>query len=860
MCARSGSRPVPSYASSFIGREREIAHLQGLIADPDVRLITITGTAGVGKTRLATAIANTVDLPDVLFISLVSVRDPILVLPEIGRAMGTQSDDVATAIRDRLTDFRGLLVLDNFEQVIDASYEFANVIPRNPELTVILTSQRSLQLAGEHVVRLTPLAIPEPDIAESEILTSPSVQLLVQRASEQDSSFSESLRDATASQSVAEICRRLDGIPLALELAASRLNSLTPEVVLKQLEQDQSILSSQRRDVPERQRTMQSAIDWSFQLLPVETQRVFLWLGCFTGGFDLEIVESVARSLEVETPAVDILGELIDLSLVQRVSRGANPWYGMLDSMRQYCLAELDRSDERAAAESFVANVVLDIADRTEAALTGPESANWMHFLDRTFAVVRSSVEWALKHEEPMLPVRVSFGMWRFMEREGRWQELVAWVNQAMQWHEKLNKRDLIGGLLAKLTAMEDARDLESARQTAAEIEIYLKNAEVPDLHVLYLLRAGALEHDQQHLDVAEGLFTEAADLATHHGFHRDAAIALSNLGLLAFQRGDLEIAEEKISQTIALFRELGDTLGVVSSLSNLGAVMLHSDDIEQSRAYLEEAMESGRELGLTRDLIYVLLNYASLLSELYERNSQDPSNLNEAEAALIESITIARNISYPVLEAHGTVGLAKIHLLRKEYSRTSEYLQLTAELSSPNDSPRLYPAFGLVTAELLTALGQYKSAASITAKTLAFAEETEYAFEPQERIRFDNLIRVIEEDLPDPEGARSIGEQWSNEEFVRQLKLAARRSAGTSAYFMVTIPSKRDGNATFAELTPRENEVLELLVAGASTQNMAETLSLSPRTVTTHIGNMMAKPGVSSRTELMAKAIHKQG
>ena len=257
----------------------------------------------------------------------------------IATALGADYADTGPpkeAVRAFVGELPFLLVLDNFEQVIEAAVDIADIVPHNPKLTVIITSQRPLQIDGERVVRLAPLEVPGPNDDMSMIRSIPSVQLLIDRAIDQDAQLEEALNDSSTTQAIAEICRRLNGLPLAIELAASRLSSLTPEVVVDQLKRGQHILSSQRRDTPERQRTMHGAIQWSFRLLPPGTQRVFLWLGAFSSGFDLAIVDRVSQHLGVSSPSFDTISELINLSMIQRVRRGTNPWYEMLESIRDF--------------------------------------------------------------------------------------------------------------------------------------------------------------------------------------------------------------------------------------------------------------------------------------------------------------------------------------------------------------------------------------------------------------------------------------------------------------------------------------------------------------------------------------------
>ena len=695
-------------------------------------------------------------------------------------------------------------------------------------------------------MRLAPLPVPEAGLDEADITAIPSVQLVIERASSQDESIVDLLESPETSETIAEICRRLDGIPLALELAASRLATLSPEVVLNQLESGHGILSSQRNDRPERQRTMHTAIAWSFQLLPEETQQVFLRLAPFAAGFGLDIVERIVMHLKLTAYPIDVVSELMYLNLIRRVSGGATPWYAMLVSMREFCLAELNVRNQRQEAEEFVAQHVAALANVTEARLTGPDSAEWIATLDREFATIRSSVAWAISQEQPELPMKVAKGMWRFLEREGRWRELVDWVNQSLQWREKLDAETLIGGLLGKLTAVEDAREISVGLETARDIELLLESHDYPDLRTTFMLRMGALEHDQQHLDEAEAWFHKAAQQAENHDLIREAAVALANLGLLAYQRHDWDNANDWLTRSKNHLAELGDELGVASSLNNLGALSVNTNQLEKAQEYLEESLAITRRLGLRRDLIYTLLNLASLLSRLEQ--------LDEAEILLTEAIHHSKEIHLPALEAAGVSMLAIVELDRSNSSAAAGFISRALELVSPEESPRQYPELGIVTARLLAQNGKHIGAAAILAKAVQYAAETEYSFEPHQMDQIGALKKQIAESSSESEDKIAEAELWSTEEFVRQLKLAARRTGTYSAAMVMKIPETQ--TETRSEFTNREREILQLLYAGESTQSMADLLSVSPRTVTTHIGNMMTKMGVNSRAELIAKTL----
>lgn len=858
MCAQSATRQFPYYASTMVGRESETELLQRFIQDPNVQLITVAGTGGVGKTRLTAFVARKMEhlgSDGVLFVSLATIREPELVPAEIGKALDLQSDDLIDAIRTRLGAWQGILLLDNLEQVIQSAPDIARILPHNPDLTVIVTSQRPLQIDGERVVRLDPLEVPPPEADAAMLRSSPSVRLLIDRASDQDASFAESIREASTAEAIAEICRRLDGIPLAIELAASRLASLSPEVVLAQLEQGQHILSTQRRDAPERQRTMHAAISWSFHLLPDDSKRIFLWLGAFTAGFDLDIVDRVSQHLGLSTPAVDTVSELINLSLLRRVSSGANPWYTMLESMREFCLAELDETGDRQAAQGFIADHVVDLANSTEEMLTSSAIGEWKAMLDRQLPTVRTVVSWALAHEDPQVPFLVAAGMWRYLEQEGRWQEGATWVEQAGAWKHKLPDDILLAGLIAKMTMLEDGRDIPGAMATSAEVRDLLRDKDYPDLRVQYLLRSGSLAQDQQKLDDALANFSEAAELAEKHGIVRNLAVSRANIGIIAYLRGDFVGAEANFLKVKDSLSQLGDMTGMANILSNLAATATLQEEPLRALDYLDQATVIIQQLGLKRDLVYTLLNQASALIALGE--------LDAAANASEEAISLAQDLNFRILIATGYVNLSEVYLRKGKSSSSAAMMLRSLDEITPEEGSRHLVEIGLLLSDALASTSRYGDAAAMLAKAKAFAAEIEFTFDPQHRERLDRVACVIDENLENPAAAQSKGESWTTETYIRNLHWFARRLSSVPTGILITVPAApaeiEAESGLFADLTPRESEILHLLTEGHSTRSLADHLSVSPRTVTTHIANMMAKLEVSSRTELVAKAMRER-
>lgn len=841
------SRPLPHYTTPLIGRETEHALMVRLIRDPSIELITITGSAGIGKTRLAITIANQFaghGTDGVKFVSLATVTDPQLVAAEVARAHDIQADDLVSAVRDHWSRLEGIVVLDNLEQVINSATDIAAMLPANPDFTLIVTSQRPLQIEGEHVLRLEPLALPQTNANTHDAHAAPSVQLLVERASSHDASFVDSLMDSSTSEAVIEICRRLDGIPLAIELAASRLASLSPEVVLAQLEHGQQILSTTRRDAPERQRTMHTALSWSYQLLPQESQRIFLWLGAFSSGFDLNIVEALSRHLKLSTPAVDTISELMNFSLIRRVSGGTNPWYVMLVSIREFCLTELGITSKRADAQSYVADYVVDLAEHTEAELTGPHSGPWSAMLDRQFSTIRASVTWSLKHADPVLPMQIAIGMRRYLEQEGRWQEAINWIDQSTTWRDKLTDEQLIGGLITKLTLQEDVRDLSGARGTAAEVKDLLSGKDFPKLEAYYLLRVGNIEQDQGNLDEAKEYYQRSLEIAERHALRRDRSIAHGSLGFIAYFHGDFATAEQYFLQVKTTLEEIEDYPALATLLSNLAAATINLGQPERALQYLDQSAEIHREFGGKRDLIYTLLNMASTLIIL--------KRFDEAEHAAEEAVQLARGISHRVLEAAASLNLSDISLERGDTVAAGEWMLRALDALTGEEAIRYYTEMGWLLADGLVQHSRYADGAAILAKSLALAEKNGIVIESYSYERINRITAVMEANLNDPEVERRVGESWTTEVYIRNLKWFARRISAKPAGIILRV-SEANG---LTSLTRREREILQLLIDGQSTRGMAEQLSVSPRTITTHIGNIMAKMGVSSRAELVAKAL----
>jgi len=439
-----GALPVP--VSSFVGRERQLADVGALLTR--CRLVTLTGAGGCGKTRLALEVAHRQRdrfEDGVGLVPLATLGDPSFVAPAVGRALGlpeapgrSHREAVALALRDREL----LLVLDNFEHLLDAAPLVAEWLMACPGLTVLVTSRERLRLQGEQLYPVPPLslAVPLPQRANGGTATrlptpltpvaSPAspvpeaVQLFVDRARAVQPGFALVERSAPA---VAEICRRLDGLPLAIELVAAQVSLLPPATMLARLDRRPQLVAVGPRDLPARQRTLRDTIAWSHDLLSEDERKLFRWLAVFAGGWTLEAATAVCGF-----PVLDGLASLADKSLVFRLAPSADePRYGMLETIRDYIIERLAEHGEEAAARRAHADYFLGLAEHAAPELEGPEQAAGLDRLEEERANLGAVARWAIGREDGEMMLRLSAALWRFWWARNSGEESRAWWPRA---------------------------------------------------------------------------------------------------------------------------------------------------------------------------------------------------------------------------------------------------------------------------------------------------------------------------------------------------------------------------------------------------------------------------------------------
>lgn len=571
---------LPLQPNPFVGREREVDAVRQRLLQPAVRLVTLTGVGGTGKTRLALQVAA--DLFDtfrdgVWFVDLAPISDPNLVISTIATTLGVREvggHSLLAGVQAYLRNKRLLLVLDNFEQVQASALVVAELIRAAPEIKVLATSRAPLRLQGEREISVPPLAVPRPPLPAAAVLPQyEAVRLFIERAQEVKADFEVTNANAPA---VAEICARLDGLPLAIELAAARSKLLPPEVLLQRLSSRLKLLTGGAKDLPARQQTLRNAIDWSFDLLEAHERTLFLKFAIFVGGCTLEAVESVCTNLggreerpgDDDEQVLDTLQSLVDKSLIwQGQRRSGEPRFVMLDTIREYAQERLEDDPQKDVLARRHAQFFLALSETAAPRLTGSHQRDWLQRLETEHDNLRAALQWTLDRGEFELAARISVALWRFWQMRGYLREGYRWLEAVLSHGDALTSPMRASATLGAAVLAER----QGSYQRAAE------------------------------------LFEQARQLAREQGDKRGLAFILNGLGNLAMNQRDIERARPLYEESLALRREMGDTQGIANSLNNLGWAAVEQGEYALARSLLIEGRGLLEQLGDTGGLARAL-------------------------------------------------------------------------------------------------------------------------------------------------------------------------------------------------------------------------------------------------------------
>jgi predicted ATPase/class 3 adenylate cyclase/DNA-binding CsgD family transcriptional regulator len=876
---------LPTHTTAVIGREWEISNIWALLSRGDVRLMTLTGPGGAGKTRLALqAAADLLDQFDdgVYHVELSPISDAGLVPQAIAHALGlkeTGKRAIEDILKEYLADRQILLVLDNFEQVLNAALPVGQLLSATSRLKILVTSRIALRLYGEHEFSVPPLTLPDREhLPPTERLGYyESIRLFSERAQATRSDFAITEANAAA---VVEICHQLDGLPLAIELAAARSKLFSPAALLERLKRPLALLTGGARDLPARQQTLRATIDWSYELLPADARTLLLRMAVFVDGCTLEAIEAICGKdgwLDRAAGVEENVERLLDHSLLrQAVGGDGEPRLAMLETIRQYAADRLTADEELQAVHMRHADYYLTLAERADSLLLGPEQGLWLARLETEHENLHAALEW-YRAIAPECCLRLACALWRFWEMHSHLNEGRSWLGALLQLPEMartpLRARALHGaGVLAYLQgdyqqsglylqeglelsrALRDDQGVASilgalglvawfqGEHAAARTQLETSVALFRDVRYTWgtadaLHWLGHVVLDQGDVAAARGLFEEALTLFRVTGDKRNIALPLKDFGLIASQQGDHAAAWSLYEESLALSRVVEDVWHVAETLQRLADLARLQGDYERAVTRGQENLELWRRLGNKGGIAETL----NLLGELARLGGDS----RQATAYFTESLELLRTLGSKRIIAGVLHNLGTVAQHDRDFERATTLQLESLELNAAIEYlPGIADCFvGL--AAVAAATGSAERAALLLGAAEPHLAAMRGYMPLIDRASYEHTLAAARALLDDVafEAALTRGR-------ALELGHALALASGQMSPSEPVAPTPQPPPAVApAGLTEREVAVLHLVAQGLTDAQVAERLVISPRTVNGHLRSIYSKLGVSSRT-----------
>jgi len=849
------ARPsFPTSPMALIGRAADTAAVHALLLRDNVRLLTLSGAPGAGKTRLALQAAA--DLREsfadgTAFVALAPIRDPQFVFLGIAQALKvreSRSQPILDTLLAALRDKRLLLVLDNFEHVAATAPMIAVLLEQTRYLKLLITSRVALHLAAEREYVVQPLALPPSGQALTPelLIQSPAVELFVQRAWAARRDFTLTAANASA---IAAICLQLDGLPLAIELAAARIKILSPQALLQRLDQRLDLLTSGAADVDARHQTLRSAIAWSYDLLSADEQALFRRLGMFVGGCRLDAIEVVCSDMGIAAgslqrpavrsyPILDGLSALLDQALIQQtMDPDDEPRFTMLETIRTFALEQLEEAGEAEAVRRRHAEYFLQLAKMAAPQLEGPNQLTWLDRLTAEHDNLRTVLAWSLKTKaNSNLGGQLAAAVTPFWKVRGYWSEGRSWLTRVLSQREKIS----------------------------------------PHLQAIVLALAGEFALGQGDYEQATVLSSATLSLARSLEHKESMARALRSLGFMAYYQDNHALAREQYEESLQLFRELNDTRQIGQLLDDIGYIEFFQGNSARARAYFEEELALCQKHGYVSGVLAALIGLGDAIHE--------QGDISGARALYTQGLELAQELKHVASIARLCNRLGDLARMQEDYKQAEVYYNkgriLWQELGNEVN-------VALVDRDLAYVVlhqGDYRQAATLFAKSLTVAQERDRKSDVTRSLaglagvaavsgQLQRAVRLFGSALTLMEAWGEIDGVVNQSEHERHLaairaqfdpaSFSAAWAEGQAMTMEQAISEALDvarvaqlPTEPLAHLTAREVEVLRLVAQGLTNRAIAERLVISPRTVNAHLNAIYHKLDVSSRSAATRYAI----